>query len=208
MARFASLSRVKTIASIDFDDAGYDQILRGMLEQASEDVERMTRRKFEWLGRTEQFKSYDQDGIDPTPQWIYLNGPVDTGETFTLTFAGGGDHSSSGSPSTLVQDTDYTLDATEGVITILPKSPAALQNAIPVVGGLFYQNCPTGFQVVYTGGYKRHTSTDDYVTVPDGLQNVIAVKVARDFLDCKALKPWTEDEQNALKPWRKRDIFF
>ena len=207
MGRFASLDLVRSLAGLERASAEWDNLLRRMLELDSDVVETATRRTFLKQSFVEKFQSYDQDGMDPTPQRLFLNAPVQASPAPVVTYSGNGDHRAVSGMQTLTVTTDYTVDLTKGIITILPKNPFAL-DAIPtpLIGGLFYTYASEGFQVAYDGGYTQQTGDDDWIEVPEGLQMIVAQKVVRDYMDCKNSKPWEPAELRTLDPYRKKDI--
>jgi len=209
MSRLASLRLVKSIAGLPEDSPEFNDILIRMLEADSDMIEYRTRRVFAKQLFVEKKQSYDQDGIDPTPQRLFLNAPLDVSTARpVVTYAGSGDHTDRGGVQILTEVTDYTVDEVEAIITILPKNPATLdQIPVPLIGGLFYAYASDGFQITYTGGFvKNDVGTDDWVKAPRGLQMILAQKVASDYLDCKATKVWSKDQVALLVPYSKKDI--
>lgn len=204
---------VKDLLQIARADTLLDPILMGMIETTSKEAERLCRRKFAKSERTEFYKSYDQDFADPTPQYIWLDAPVDTAEDLVINWAMFNQHATAG---TLLNPEDYTLDAEEGLILVHGMTGLSNQAVPNTLGRPIYQYSPTGFRVTYTGGYALNTKPvgepddplDDYgvVQVPDALKYVIARKVADDYEASQRAKPWDEIQRQGLKPWMKKDI--
>jgi len=209
MGRLVSLDFTRQLIGKDEVDVDQNQIIQAMLEAVSADVERECRRTFEKLTFTERFTSYDQGYPDPDPQRLHLNAPIDIStQAVVVSYDPRGEHTTTSGAVTLVLATDYQVDLTEGIVTILPKASLQDLQAIPPPTGLFYQFHQEGFEVTYQGGFVKDTGEDDFVIVPEGLQLIVASKVQRDWLDCKSLKPWTPEELAQLKPYKKKDILF
>lgn len=210
-------SRVKDLLGVARADSLYDLVLSGLIELSSDEAQRFCRRKFSRAARVEYYRSYDQAAADPTPQYIWLDGPVDTNETFGISWALGMQHSTNGQVLTADQ---YTLDAEEGLVTV--KGNWGLANPLVIYpyhwGSYGYD--PTGFRVTYTGGYttteNENTGSpdpmDDYgvTLVPEGLRQIVAQKIAEDWRGTEGMPkisvPWTEEQKVRLKPWAKKDI--
>lgn len=215
MPRFTTREMVKDLLGIARADAYNDANLNLLIQMNSEDVERRCRRSFAKEARTEYFTSYEQAVHDPSPQYLWLNGPVDTGESFSLQYATYGRHDTNA--RVLTQDTDYLLDAAQGLVTILgnkinPDIQMILSRQLAA-----YEFDPQGFKVTYTGGYETTTPPDPYnnpdplddygvTQVPDALKMLVAQKVARDFQE-KTITEWKVGEISALKQWSKRSVF-
>lgn len=204
---------VKDLLEIARADSLQDQTLNNMIEQASEEAEDHCRRKFTKAARVEYFRSYDQDLLEPDPQWIWLDGPVDLTQPFSIVYDPTNNHDQSG---LTLDANDYILDANLGLITIKGATGLSRNLALVAFGHNVFAYSATGFQVTYTGGYpvtekpeaEPVDPMDDYgvVQVPRGLKMIIATKVARDFTEKKMLLPWKDEEKSALKPFEKKDL--
>lgn len=204
---------VKDLLEIARADTLQDTILNNMIEQASEEAESACRRSFTKAARVEYYRSYEQMVYDLEAQYIWLDGPVDTDEVFSIVYDPTNEHATAGLTLEL---TDYVLDAAKGLVTVKGATGLSRNLAISVISGAVFLYSPTGFQVTYTGGYEMTVKPDgedddpldDYgvTQVPNGLKMIIAQKVARDFTAKKMLMPWTDDEMASLKPFKKKDI--
>lgn len=213
-SRLTERAKVKDLLGIARADTLQDELLSSMIEQASAEAEQICRRKFTKSARVEYYQSYDQLAYDPTPQYIWLDGPIDTAETFSIVWAQYNRHADVGVALTAQ---DYQLDqdkalvlvgSTTGVLSNLPL-PAGY--ALPSIGA-----SPTGFQVTYTGGYPLNSKPigepadplDDYgvTQVPESLKSIIARKVAEDWKQAKSFIPWDDTQRQMLVPWKKKDI--
>jgi hypothetical protein len=207
--RLSERSRVKDLLQMARADTLYDRQLNGMIEQASEEVETITRRTFDYRVRVEYHRSYEQSPIDPDPQYIHLEAmPIDLTETLEL---------APGNPALSWAQTptpNYTVYADKGVIAVTnPGRIGFGALPYPYAGGIGYD--PRGFKVTYTGGYptldkpplEEDDPLDDYgfVQVPEALRSVIARKVADDWKNAKQLLPWSDDQRSLLKTWTRRD---
>ena len=74
MTKLLERSLVKRLAGIALADTNKDVKLDAMIEQASAQVEHLTRRKFQKQVRTEYHQSYEMWWNDPDPLWIHLDG--------------------------------------------------------------------------------------------------------------------------------------
>jgi len=207
-------ARVKDLLGIARADNLEDSILVAMIEQTSEEVERLCRRQFAEIQRVTFHESLDMDGVDPTPQYIHLNAPVDDQQLFEIVWAMYDRHDKDG--VTLVAD-DFRLDTEKGLVTI--RSSSAITTQILPLGRLpWYQYSPNGFRVTYTGGFLVSIAPSgdppdplddfDVVQVPNGLQQVVALKIKQDFTECGMCQPWTEEQRQWLYPWKKKDLLF
>lgn len=214
MVKLTDRSRVKDYAKIARADTLHDSLINDMIEQASEEVERLTRREFEKKVRTEYHTSYEQSAFEPEPQIILANAwPIDTGEELLLSWSAY-DHREGTATDLTEANEDFTVDAEKGFIWV--KSNGGLINNLPLLGNMIFSYAPRGFKLTYTGGYEvtvepdSHTADpmDDFgvASVPEGLKNIIAQKVARDLTDMRFLRPFENDDRKLLKPWTKKDM--
>jgi len=205
---------VKDLLGIARADCLNDHLLSAMIEQTSAEVERYTRRKFDEIQREEFFVSHDMDGVDPVPQYLHLNAPVDEQLFFEIVWAMYDRHDTDG--IILVPD-DFRLTAETGLVTI--RSSSAITSQILPLGRLpWYQYSPNGFRVTYTGGFPVTIAPtgdpadplDDFgvTLVPDGLQQVVAMKIKQDFTECGMCQPWTAEQRQWLWPYKKDDLLF
>jgi len=206
-------ARVKDLLGIGRADTFHDSDLKAIIEQTSEEVERLARRSFSLAARVEFFKSYDNDGVDPVPQYLWLNPPVDDQAFFEIVWAMYGRHDTD---SVLVDPEDYRVDFETGQVTIHGSSNITTQ-ILPLGRKPWYQFSPDGFRVTYTGGYPVTVAPSgpedpiddfDVTQVPIGLQYVVARKIKQDFTECGMCQPWTAEQREWLKPWTKKDILF
>jgi len=214
-------SLVKDLANISRADTAWDTQLNGLIELASENVERITRRKFDKKQRIEFYQSYEQGPVDPTPQYVYTDAlPIDSTATLTIFWDPYNKHDDSGI-ELLLSKGDFEIIDEEGLLRI--HTASGLINQLPPTrwGIPIFSYNPIGFKITYTGGYVTTTKPtaepvdplDDYgvTQVSDGLKLVIAQKIAIDWLGDsktpgKMLKPWTEEQKSQLRPWMKKDI--
>jgi len=213
MTKLVERALVKDLLQIARADTFEDARIDSMIELLTEDVEHYCRRKFTKADRVEYYRSYDQMFNDPDPQYVWLDGPVDTGSPFGIVWSPNMRHATAG---VTLQPEDYTLDAEQGLLMISGASGLA-QSLIPIgFGGRLYGYAAQGFQVAYTGGYAVTINPgidpadpmDDFgvTQVPSGLKYVLASKISEDFQDRKKLLPFTDDQKLRLNPYRKKDI--
>jgi hypothetical protein len=196
MTRLTSLALARDAAFLRPDDDTQDTLLIALIEEASDEVERYCCRSFTKSARVEQFRAYNQEYGDPTPQYVWLDGPVDLAQPFVVTYTPPYSIDpfiiASQITSTTLQAKDYALDSTKGLLLILPTQ--------------FYYENPLGFTITYTGGYIA--DSDGFIAGPAGLQMIVANKVAEGFMDGKALLPWSDDEKKKLNTYRKQNVLF
>lgn len=203
---------VKDILQIPRADTVADYLLSALIEQASDEAEDYCRRKFLKKERVETFRSYEQAGWDPEPQYIWLDGPVDMSQPFIVSWQDTANYSRNGND---ISAGKYDLDPEKALLKIRGDT-SELLSRLPIPRGSYFGNSPAGFVVRYTGGYPITVASpnstpdplDDYgvVQVPKGLKMAIAQKVARDFQTSRTLLPWTDEEHTRLKAWKKKDI--
>lgn len=212
MTKLTDRSLVKDMIGLGRADTLYDNILNGMIQQASDEAAEFCRRDFAKKARVEYFQSYEQLATDPTPQYIWLDGPVDTEQPLVIVYAMYGDHANGSE----VTPENYILDAEQGLIKVRGGAGSLLYQLPIASRGMLYGQDPTGFQVTYTGGYavstppNNHTPDplDDFdvAAVPAGLKSILALKISEDFKDRKVLLPWTKEQKGSLKPYQKKDM--
>lgn len=205
---------VKDLLGIARADCLNDHILDAMIDQTSEEVERITRREFAEVQRVEFFESLDMDGVDPVPQYIDLNAPVDEAQFFEIVWAMYDRHDTVG---IIVEAADFRLNAVTGRVTISSSSSLTSQ-ILPLGRQPWFQFSPNGFRVTYTGGYPVSIAPsgdsfdplDDFgvAAVPKALMLVVARKIQQDHNECGMCLPWSDEQRAWLKPWSKRDILF
>jgi len=213
VTKLTERARVKDLLAIARADTFHDSDLKALIEQTSEEVERITRRNFALAARVEFFKSYDNDGVDPWPQYIHLDFPIDQQATFEIIWALYGRHDTDG---ILVDPEDFRIDFDTGIVTIHGSSNVTTQ-ILPLGRKPWWQFSPDGFRVTYTGGFPVTVAPSgpedplddfDVVQVPQALQYVVARKIKQDFTECGMCQPWTAEQREWLKPWTKKDILF
>jgi len=214
MIKLIERALVKDFAGIARADTFNDNLINVMIQQASAEVERITRRSYVKAARVEYHTSYEQGPADPEPQIICLNAwPVDLAETFTLKYSAD-DHREGTSVTLNSTEGDYQLDNETGMIRV--RASRILPTIVPLLVGNIFSYAPRGFQVTYTGGYVAEEPPDPYndpdpmddygvAAVPDGLKMVLAAKIASNWKEFKMLKPFSEEERYQLKPWAKKD---
>jgi len=205
---------VKDLLGIARADNLNNHLFDAMILQVSEEVERMSRRKFAELQYIEFFRSYDMDGVDPVPMYLHLNAPVDDQAFFEIVWALYDRHDDDG---VTLEAEDFRLDPETGLVTVRSSSSITAQ-ILPLGRQPWFQFSPNGFRVTYTGGFpvtiKPSGDPDDplddfgIVLVPDGLQQVVAMKIKQDFTECGMCQPWTEEQRQWLYPYRKNDLLF
>lgn len=207
MTKLVSRASIKNLLNIPLADLLEDPTLDKLINHHSDLVAKLCRRDFAEKARIEFYQSYDQPSYDPDYQYIWLNGPVDVGETFAISWARGMKHSTEGIDLT----TDhYYLDTEKDLVLIKPNTT--------------YEYCwdPKGFRITYTGGYPvtfepgGHTDdpTDDWdvIQCPTDLAQLVSDKVLKDYRLIKDSKmvlvpsTWTPEERQALLPWNKKDV--
>lgn len=194
-------------------DLVYDTVLNGMIETSSNAAEKRCRRKFAYAQRVEFYQSYEQDTWDPTPQYLWLDGPIDPDVLLRITWAWneGQDFGQE------VASESYNVDLEEGLIILNAQMSLPAYSNSPIPYGSNFVTSPTGFRVQYAGGYPVSAPPDvgyipdpmdDYgvVQVPDGLKLVVAQKVASDFINGKVSTPWAPEMLPMLDPYRKKDV--
>lgn len=234
MAQLTSRNLVKQLSNIAEMDTRFDTIIANLIDTASDQVEEITERTFTAGVKTEFHTSYDQRFTDPDSQYLWVRSPpIDLGQTETLVWAFRNDHDING--ITLTRDVDYTIPDTLDhlVIDRLRSIDTAF---LPVGRTQILSYAERGFKYTYTGGFALTggASSDpadepNLVTVPSGLQMVIAQKIAADILRLKAarrlqmrfgadrhdlkdfaeiLLPWTDPQIKALQPYRIKNTIF
>lgn len=207
--RLVERALLKDIIGMARADTGSDNLLDAMLEAATDEVMRLTRRQYLKGPYTEYYKSYEQLPSDPTSQWIWVDvPPFDTQASITVSYSSTGNHDTDGSILTVGKEyaIGTSLDHVE-VFSITVGSGVAF---VPYFG---YAHNPRGFKITYTGGYAASADPvgDDpmdepgVVQVPAGLKMVIASKIAKDFRKGRILQVWDEDDRRALRPYMKKD---
>lgn len=204
---------MKDLLGIARADAFHDREISAMIEQTSVEVERLTRRSFTLAARVEFFRSYDNDGIDPWPQYLHLDFPVDDQAFFEIVWALYGRHDTD---FIIVDTEDFRVDFETGIVTIHGSSNITTQ-ILPLGRKPWWQFSPDGFRVTYTGGFPVTVAPSgpedpiddfDVIQVPDSLEYVVARKIKQDFNECGMCKPWTDEQREWLKPHTKKDILF
>lgn len=213
MTKLTERDLVKELLGIARADTINDLLINRLIEVNSEEAERICRRKFAKATRTSYHQSYEQAFGDPTHQYVWLDGPVDLGQPFLITYASLSRHETDGRT---LQPTEYRLEAETGLVTVMGGRLGTDQAIVQLNRGILYEADPAGFKVTYTGGYvttaKPGVWTDDplddfdVTQVPSALKMIVASKVARD-MGAKGFQTWSEDEKRALKPWTKKDVF-
>lgn len=208
-------AKVKDLLGIARSDSLQNDLLDGLIEQNSEQVEELCRRSFTKAARTEYYQSYDQDAYDPCPQYLWLDGPIDKTQLLEIKWAPYDQHDEVGIALT---GTDYQLD--EGRALIIVRAATGPIAGMPIARGLVlpvFTFAPRGFQVRYTGGYPVSEKPDnepidpmdDYgvTQVPNSLKAVVAFKCATDWKEGnKMALPWVPEQVAQLKPWKKKDV--
>jgi len=215
-------SLVKDLINVPRADTLWDSVLNSLIEQASDDVRRFTRREFDKIIRTEFLTSFEQSAYDPDPQYLWLLGvPIDTGQAITVVWDAYDRHDTSGITLTEA-DGDYFVDAPRGLIVVRQASNVSQELLVAgsIAGPLFTYN-PRGFKVTYTGGFALSVQgtppptidpdpIEDFgiPAIPNGLKMVMARKIATDWTAEQKLMPWSEDEQKALVVYAKKDQLY
>lgn len=214
MTKLTERSRVKDFAQIPRADTLQDALINAMIEQASAEVEDITRRKFEKKERVEYHTSYEQAAFDPEPQIVLLDAfPVDMEQQFILKWSAY-DHRENLTITLNPDEDEFGVEEEKGFIWV--RSAGGIAQNLPLLGATWITYAPRGFQVTYTGGYsvteapEGHTADplDDFgvAQVPEGLKNIIAQKIARDLKEVRYLLPFSDNEKKLLKPWQKKDL--
>jgi len=217
MPKLVERERVKDCIGMARADSIQDDVLNSMILQASEQVEQITRRTFTKGAHVEYHESYDQPPSDPDGQFLWIKAPpIDTVVSVTIVWSPNDDHDANG--TALKAATDFRVDG--DTIFVKPIASGSLSGsaAIFALSSPHITWSPTGFKVTYTGGFAILNPTpvpdptpdplDDYdiVSVPQGLKDVIARKVATDWKDGKMIKPWTGEQKGLLLPWKRRNV--
>lgn len=204
---------VKDFLGLNRADTLLNDVFDGLIELTSGEVESITGREFDLKERTEYYRSYNQDVMDPCPQFIKLQSyPLDTDERLILTYSSNESWDSTG--QVLVVGTDYQIaDATKGVLTVLGASGISLELQMLGRGGYIFRAAPRGFRITYSGGYSVSTLSspntsdplDEYgvAQVPLSLKMIVAKKVASDYKANKGLSPWTPEEAALLNMFKR-----
>lgn len=214
MVKLTERARVKDYAKIARADTLHDGLINDMIEQASEEIQDLTRREFEKKQRTEYHTSYEQTAFDPEPQIVLANAwPIDEGETIELIWSPY-DHREGLTTELTQANEDFTVDAEKGFIWV--RSNGGLVNNLPLLGTTIFSYAPRGFKLTYTGGYEvttepqGHTADplDDFgvAQVPESLKNIVAQKIAKDLVEMRFLRPFEDADRKLLKPWTKKDM--
>ena len=206
--------KVKDALGIARADTINDDLIAGMIEQASDEAEQHCRRKFSKAVRTEYKRSYEQNWNEPDPQYLWLEGPIDSTLDITLVWAPYMMHATT-QALTLVKDTDFFVDYGQSLLRVILAS-LNFQTVLPMSylrGAIMAAD--NGFKVSYTGGYEVSAAPegniddplDDFgvVAVPIGLKSILTRKIAADYTAKKMLQAWTDAELSSLKPHEKKD---
>jgi hypothetical protein len=177
-------------------DLRQDLILDGLIQSASEDAERITRRKFGYQANiVEYHPSYDQGFNDPEPVFFIVDSfPLDPLVAPIVKWSNA-DHRADLQTTLDPANGDFTYDPEKGLFSIRYMGAATMTQ--PIIGGFQFSYAPRGFQVTYAGGYPvteppssndSPDPLDEYgvAQVPTGLKLIVAKKVAADY---RALRP-------------------
>lgn len=232
MTKLVERALVKDVLQIARADTRSDQLLDSLIQNVSAECERLTRRKFTYVDQVlEYHPSYDQEFIDPEPQFMIVDTyPIDTTRPLAVSW----------SPFDFRNDLFINLDpstgdfdATRGDIGFISvRQMGSAASNLPFIGGIMFSYAPRGFKITYSGGYPITAIPSPYddpdpmddfgvTQVPDGLKFTVAKKVAADF---RALRPDKDFSMKRgllnpattalgtfvqdLKPWTKKDVLF
>jgi hypothetical protein len=213
LTKLTERALVKDLIGIARADLIYDTILNGMIDTASDRAEEWCRRKFAYGLREEFHQSYEQSLSDPNPQYVWLDGPIDPAVQLIINWSW---NEWQDFAQELSRES-YTVDLEQGLIVLTLKLASPGYSYSPFPYSRQFVTSPTGFKVKYAGGYPvsappttgyTFDPSDDYgvVQVPDGLKLAVAQKVAADFTNNRIVTPWSDDQLQLLRPYKKKDM--
>lgn len=158
MTVFCTKDDVKKITPTSANFLGHDAVMDKLIPVATSQIRQFCRRKFDLAEYTEYFMSPDSLST-PEPRRIYVNEPpISLGTVFAYHDATGV-YIVESSIAELIENTDFSVDYEQGVITLL--------------GSFSYNR--RGIKVIYTGGY---TVAGDLLSVPDDIKMGCAMQTA------------------------------
>jgi len=160
MTRLVERSLVKKLMGVALADTRKDIQLDAFIEQASAQVELITRRRFLKQARTEFYQSYEMWWNDPDPLYIHLNAfPVDQSVNLvSIVYADQDRHTTQGITLDSTQD-DFFVNEETGVIRVRGASGSLQTQTVVKTFRPLFHYAPTGFKVTYTGGYAALTES-------------------------------------------------
>jgi len=221
MVKLVERALVKDLLMLPRADTMPDGILNGLIQSASDEAVRLTRRSFGKMERVEFRQSYDQAVADPEPQWLLMDAyPIDMAQPLKVEYS---PYEWRPQGSILVLNftsQDYTVEPDKGKIVVRGATDYVYTSYVPINGRMFTYS-PRGFRVTYTGGYPVSVAPegdpdplDDYgvVQVDEGLKLVVAQQVASQYkylrgnLEKVTKEDLSEAYRQDLKPFTKKDM--
>lgn len=224
---------LKNLLSMPTADPRQDETLNALIEQASEETEFLTRRKFMYGEYTEYYPSYDQTIVGLDKQTILVDAfPIDITKKVYLAFSPFNHMNQTvvelqWSPDLQARNAcDFTVIPERGRYDVLKLG--ILTANFPVFAGVGFTYAERGFKTVYWGGYPLSVKPDnepddpldDYgvTQVPYGLKLIVAKKAAAEYNLMRVKEPFIQrrgpsvsetiqqEFRAALKPWSKKDV--
>lgn len=158
-------------------DTRYDVLLQALVEGLTSPIEDYIGRKLELTEVTEYFPSneaHNETSIYEQQIFFLKRLPVDEDETVTIQYS---DTNKWGESDALVEGTDFLLDREDGVLRIFV--PPRVNYTPPTISTSRYTTHPAGFRVIYSGGYRRKSSTPwSYLDVPKAIETAAAIQAS------------------------------